>query len=105
MKTDDRLIFPSGDLATYENLLRLLKMIESGGGNTSPDKHLVLFEAEDGGVMMAQAVADGEQADEPSVQGVQWMKDGTPFDFSTPITENTVLLGMFDDDPAPADAN
>ena len=105
MKTDDRLLFPSGDLATYENLLRLLSMIESGGVPASPDKHLVLFETEDG-VMTAQAVADGETATDPEMAGVEeWQKDGETFDFETPITENTVLVAVVEqggNDPAPA---
>ena len=103
MKTDDRLLFPSGDLATYENLLRLLKMIESGGGNASPDKHLVLFSAGDS-IMTAQAVADGETITPPSVPNVKgWEKDGEPFDITTPITDNTVLTAVWDEDePDPA---
>lgn len=105
MKTDDRLIFPSGELATYENLLRLLSMVDSGSARLEelknlPDKHLVLFDSGEGSVITAQAVADGEKATKPTVEGVtEWTKDGDEFDFDTPITENMVLVAVASDAP------
>ena len=107
MKTDDRLIFPSGELSTYENLLRLLGMVDSGSARLEelknlPDKHLVLFDSDEGSIITAQAVADGETATQPTVVGVTgWTLDGTEFDFDTPITENMVLTAVQDDEHAP----
>ena len=105
MKTDSRLIFPSGDLATYENLLRVQKNIdavsEEIASAESSEIHLVVYDSGLGYLYTAQTVKHGSKVtapDDPTATGKtfsKWQKGGTDFAFTTPITENTVLTAVW----------
>ena len=111
MKTDSRLIFPSGDLATYENLLRVQKNIdavsEEIASAESSEIHLVVYDSGLGYLYTAQAVRHGSKATKPSDPTAEgktfskWKKGNADFAFTTAITENTVLTAVWTDS-APA---